>query len=73
MGEKKTVYYIYLQNGKYDLLKVLFYWKDLEFYKEDGDEIVKAFKERYWGGKDCEIVNIEKDEKLTEELFEIVL
>jgi hypothetical protein len=47
-GEKKVVYYLYLQNGKYDLLKVLFYYRDLEYYKEDGDEIVKAFRDTYY-------------------------
>lgn len=72
MGEKKAVYYIYLKNGKYDLLKILFYWTDVEYYKEDGDKIIEAFKQKYWG-TEFEVVNIEKDEKLSEELFEIII
>jgi hypothetical protein len=72
MGEHKTVYYIYLKNGKYDLLKVMFYYKNVEYYKEDGDEIVKAFREKFYD-KTSEVVNIEKDTQLTEDLFDVVI
>lgn len=70
MGEKKAVYYLYFQNGPYDLLKVLFYYKYLDYYKEDGDEIVNAFRKAYFSNLG-DVVNIELDENLTNELFDV--
>ena len=71
MGEAKTTYYIYIKNGEYDALKVLFYYKDLEYYLEDGDEIVEAFLEKWWGEYNkSDVILIEKA-KL--DIFDVVI
>lgn len=59
--DNKVFYEVYIKNGKWDLLKVLFYYDDVEFYKEDEEQerLAKAFMEKWWGKND-EILMIEK-------------
>ena len=59
--DNRTFYEVYIKGGSLGILKVLFYYDDVEFWAEEKEQqkLKDVFLDKWWGKND-EILSIQK-------------